>query len=59
MTTEHPATIRVGCDYCQGEHLGYYSHPGQFGEGPIYAVVCDTDPKAVWLTDYVTLEARL
>lgn len=42
----------VVCDMCGHEHQAVYTHDGQFGEGPIYAVVCPVDD----LTDYYTLE---
>lgn len=50
-----PDTIVVVCHECGAEHLGTYSHLGQYGEGPIYAVVCTADD----LTDYYTLEAAV
>lgn len=55
------ATIIVLCDQCGQRHTGEYDHDGHFGEGPIYAVICDADP-AEWLmgiTDYYTLEAAV
>lgn len=38
----------VICDHCGKKHVAEYSHDGVFGEGPIYAVVCEQDG----LTDY-------
>jgi hypothetical protein len=40
------------CDNCGEPHMATYSHEGNFGEGPIYAVVCTADQ----LTDYYTGE---
>lgn len=40
------------CDQCGQPHEATYSHEAQFGQGPIFAVVCPVDD----LTDYYTLE---
>jgi hypothetical protein len=40
------------CYDCNGRHEACYSHPGRYGEGPIFAVVCPDDG----LTSYYTLE---
>jgi hypothetical protein len=49
MTTTHlPAPGRVDCDNCGAFHPADYSHEGDFGQGPIFAVVCTVDD----LTDY-------
>lgn len=56
MNTNHDETPEFGtavCDRCHKTHEATYSHEGRFGEGPIYAVVCDDDD----LTDYYTTEA--
>lgn len=42
----------VTCYQCGQRHVAEYSHEGRFGEGPIYAVVCEVDG----LTDYYTTE---
>ncbi len=42
----------VQCQECDKYHPMYYSHEGRFGEGPIFAVVCDVDD----LTSYYTSE---
>lgn len=44
---------RVACQECGDDHIAEYSHEGQFGEGPVFAVVCPVDQ----LTDYYTLDA--
>lgn len=49
MTT--PSNGTVICDQCGARHVAEYSHEGRYGEGHIYAVVCDDD-----LTDYYTEE---
>jgi hypothetical protein len=46
--TTAPGTVT--CDECGATHIAEYSHEGQFGQGPIYAVVCGD------LTDYYTGE---
>lgn len=43
----------VTCHECGRTHPAEYSHEGRYGEGPIYAVVCDADH----LTDYYTAYA--
>jgi len=52
----HPAVAeqkrQAVCDECGQLHEATYSHEGQWGEGPIYAVVCTQD----WLTSYYTAE---
>lgn len=40
------------CDGCGNVHPAEYSHEGQFGEGPIFAVTCTVD----YLTSYHTTE---
>lgn len=47
-TTATHANGHVTCDQCGGRHVAEFSHIGQFGQGPIYAVVCTED----YLTDY-------
>lgn len=45
-----PECLSVQCQECPERHPATYSHEGQFGQGPIYAVVCGE------LTDYYTSE---
>lgn len=45
--------LYVFCENCGNDHVAEYSHEGRYGEGPIYAVVCDADN----LTDYYTTYA--
>ena len=40
------------CDDCGQKHEATYSHEGEWGQGPIYAVVCTVDH----LTSYYTAE---
>lgn len=49
-----PETIRyiAPCHFCGELHLAEYSHPGRWGEGPIWAAYCDRDD----VTDYYTRE---
>lgn len=46
-----PALTVDFCDTCEKVHPAEYSHEGRFGQGAIYAVVCDDG-----LTDYYTAE---
>jgi hypothetical protein len=46
------STQHVMCDDCSQKHEAVYSHEGEFGQGPVYAVVCNG------FTDYY-LEERL
>lgn len=32
--------LYVMCDDCDQRHEATYSHVGDFGQGPVYAVVC-------------------
>lgn len=48
-----PQIGRTTCFECGQVHPATYSHEGRFGEGPIFAVVCDDDG----LTAYYTLDA--
>jgi hypothetical protein len=47
-TTQVPRNGHVICDQCGGRHVAEFSHIGDFGQGPIFAVVCTEDD----LTDY-------
>lgn len=39
MVRERPGTVT--CQECGQTHEAHYSHDGQYGEGPIYVVVCN------------------
>lgn len=42
-----PAPGHVICDECGRRHVAEYSHDGDYGQGPIFAVICEDG-----LTDY-------
>lgn len=49
-TKNEPAPGTVNCDECGERHIAEYSHEGDFGQGSIFAVVCND------YTDYYTEE---
>lgn len=52
MTTTQTTTKYADCQTCGSLHVAEYSHEGQWGQGPIYAVVCPEGN----LVDYYTTE---
>lgn len=52
MTNTEKSYTLPACDRCGETHPAYPSHEGRYGEGQIYAVVCEADG----LTDYYTGE---
>lgn len=51
MNTTPAVRYSAECQQCGNRHEAEYSHEGRFGEGPIFAVICDDG-----LTDYYTTE---
>ena len=58
LIAQGATALTVTCEFCGATHPAEYSHEGQYGEGPIYAVVCPAGPAdRGWVTDYYTAEA--